>query len=272
MEKKRQHLLEMMEEYTKEDICIAFSGGIDSSLLLQLAKEAAGKHKTQVYAVTFDTVLHPRSDIKAAKCVAMEMDVSHVVISVNELENEEILNNPRNRCYLCKKSLFQQLQQFAESKNVQYVLDGTNADDLLQYRPGLQALSELGIVSPLALTGFTKTEVRKWAAQLGISVAERPSSPCLATRLPYGGRIEIPLLKKIEKGEGQLRELGFHNVRIRVHGDVTRIEVDKEAFLPLIEKQEEIIHTLKVLGFCYITLDLEGFRSGSMDEPLQKEG
>ena len=267
MEEKRRVLMEMLHNYARQDVCLAFSGGIDSSLLLRLCRDAAKEHGTRLYAVTFDTVLHPSVDRETASRVAAENDVFHEILEVNELEQQEIRLNPRNRCYLCKKNLFSKLLDFAQKKGVPSIIEGTNYDDLSQYRPGLKAVRELGIKSPLLEAGLTKAEIREWARDLGISVAERPSTPCLATRLPYGAEIDLDLLKRIGEGEAALRALGFWNVRIRVHGDILRLELDKDTFAKALEHQEAMMEILKKVGPRYITLDLEGFRSGSMDEP-----
>ena len=259
MEEKKQRLKELLDEYTKGNACLAFSGGIDSSLILKLAQEAADRHGTKLYAVTFDTVLHPKADREIASRVAKENHSIHEVISVDELKQEEIRFNPKNRCYLCKKSLFSGAHDAAT------VMEGTNQDDLKQYRPGIQAVKELGVKSPLMEAGFTKAEIRAYARELGISVAERPSSPCLATRLPYGTEIDMALLKRIGEGEEALRNLGLKNVRIRVHGEIARLEVDTASFPVILERKEEVLMILKKVGVPYLTLDLEGFRSGSMD-------
>ncbi len=270
MEAKRRLLKERLEEYAGEDVCLAFSGGIDSALLLSLCREAAEKRGTKLYAVTFDTVLHPGADLKIARQVAKELKVHHEVIRVDELSDERIRQNPKDRCYLCKRALFLALLAFAEEHGSCRVLEGTNAEDLHQYRPGIRAIRELGIKSPLLEAGFTKTEIRQWAAELGISVAERPSTPCLATRLPYGAPIDLSLLQRIGVGEEKLRAFGFQNVRIRVHGDLLRLEVDQKAFEKVIQEKENILPILKEVGVPYVTLDLMGFRSGSMDVEIDR--
>lgn len=267
-DEKKNYLYEKMKEYVQKDVCIAFSGGVDSSLLLVLAKKCA-KEQVEIYAVTFDTMLHPTCDMEIAKQVAEEAGAIHKVLSVNELEQEEIRFNPKNRCYLCKKTLFTRLWEYAKSLGIAQILEGTNEDDLHVYRPGLQAVRELGIKSPLAEAGFTKEEVRRLARELGISVAERPSAPCLATRLPYGEEIRMEVLEKIAQGEEYLKAAGFPTVRLRLHGDVARIEIPQADFQLFLEKREEIIEKLKETGFLYITLDMEGFRSGSMDEKIK---
>lgn len=261
----KTRLEQIMAEYAKEDICLAFSGGVDSSLLLKVAADATGKTGKAVYAVTFDSRLHPSCDLEIAARVAKELGGIHKVVSVNELEQEEIRFNPVNRCYLCKKKLFQSLKDYAKEMNIPYIMDGTNEDDLHVYRPGIKALRELGIISPLAELHITKVQVKELASWYGISVASRPSAPCMATRLPYGTEIDYDILNLIGKGEEFVSSLVKGNVRLRLHNDIVRIEVDQEAMGNLMEKSREIIAYLKELGFVYITMDLEGFRSGSMD-------
>lgn len=269
-EEKKKALYKQIEAYVQQDICIAFSGGVDSSLLLKIAKECEEKagNQVKIHAVTFDTMLHPSCDLKIAEKVAKEAGVLHKVIFVNELEQGEISFNPKNRCYLCKKALFQKLIEYADSVRASVILEGTNEDDLHVYRPGLQAVRELGILSPLAEAGFTKEEVRRLAGELGVSVSERPSTPCLATRLPYGEKIELEILARLARGEAFLRESGFPVVRLRLHGNIARIEIPRSDFADFLEKGERISKKLKEMGFPYITLDIEGFRSGSMDEIL----
>lgn len=274
IQEKEKRLAAVMDEYGKKLVCLAFSGGVDSSLLLKLACAAARRQGTKVWAVTFDTMLHPACDLENARKVAEEMDASHVVLLVDELEQEELRNNPVNRCYLCKRRLFLRLQEFAAQKGCSLLLDGTNADDLKEYRPGLAALKELGVKSPLAACGLTKKEVKALAEKYGISAASRPSAPCMATRLPYGASLDYDLLKRIEEGEEFLKKELFSegkpgNVRLRVHGDTARLETDAGQFAAVLAKREKIAKRLKELGFTYITLDLEGFRSGSMDAKVK---
>ncbi len=258
-------LKQMMDEYAKVPVCLAFSGGVDSSLLLKLACESGKKYGNPVYAVTFNTMLHPACDLDTAKRVADEMGAEHIVIQVDELQMEGMGDNPPERCYLCKKHLFTTLLYFAREKNITCILDGTNEDDMHVYRPGIRALKELGIISPLALCHITKKEVKELAAELSISVASRPSTPCMATRLPYGAKLDYEVLRKIEAGEEYLRTVFRGNVRLRLHRDTVRLELDPDQMTAAVEKRDEVCKRLKELGFCYITLDLEGFRSGSMD-------
>lgn len=267
---KADKLKRLMEDYGKDDVCVAFSGGVDSSLLLVMACEAAKKTGKKVYAITMDTVLHPKADLAIAKKVLSGTQAEHHVITLNELTIPELQNNPVNRCYLCKKELFHRIQEFARQKNVSIIIEGTNEDDLHVYRPGIQAIRELGIKSPLARCEMTKADVRVLAGKYGIPVANRPSAPCLATRLPYGTKIDFDLLKRIEKAEERVKELVPGNVRIRVHGDILRLETDEQVMPMLLENREKVLSCLKEVGCPYITFDLEGFRSGSMDVHVEK--
>ena len=269
---KRKALEQTIAELVKEDICLAFSGGVDSSLLLKVAADAAAKTGRNVYAVTFDSRLHPSCDLEIATKVAEELGGIHKVISVDELEQEEIRNNPVNRCYLCKRHLFQSLKNFAGTRGIRTIIDGTNEDDMHVYRPGIKALKELGIISPLAELHITKAEVKSLAVEYGISVASRPSTPCMATRLPYNTEINYETLERIAQGEAYLRETFSGNIRLRLHGDIVRIEMDAPAMPEVLEKRQQVITYLKNLGFLYITLDLEGFRSGSMDIHVSNQG
>ena len=224
----------------------------------------AAKEK-MVYAATVHTSLHPVQDADVAARVASELGASHLVVEIDELKDADIADNPTDRCYRCKKFLFSRLQKEAEALGVSVILEGSNADDTHVYRPGLRAVQELGIKSPLMELGLTKQEVRALAAEYGISVADRPSAPCLATRFPYGTRLSRERMQQVDEGEQFLRELGFYNVRIRAHGDTARIEVDRKDMEKLLERAEEAVEKIRGLGFSYVTLDLEGFRSGSMD-------
>lgn len=252
-------------------LCVSFSGGVDSSLLLKIACEEAKKLNNDIFAVTFATKLHPMEDIEVSKKICKEFNILHNIIYVNEFENINILNNPIDRCYYCKKYLFTKLVEFAKSKDIKNVIDGTNADDLKEYRPGILALKELEIISPLAELGITKSEVRTYAKKLNISVSNRPSTPCMATRLPYNTKIDFKTLKKLEDGENYIKNLGFEIIRLRLHNNIIRVEIKKDEFMKFLNCSEEIIKFLKGLGFKYITLDLEGFRSGSMDIDIKKE-
>ena len=265
MEAKLKALTARLDEYTQADCALAFSGGIDSSLLLKLLCQSAQKNGTTVYAVTFLGSLHPKADLAIAKQVAEECGAPLVQLTMDELSNPLLQNNPTDRCYICKRYLFQTLKDWAQARGIRAVIEGTNEDDLHVYRPGIRAVRELGILSPLAELGITKAEIRAMARELGISVAERPSSPCMATRLPYGTQLRPEVLQRIEDGESYLHRQGFAAMRLRLHGDVVRLELPLADFPRFLEQREQIVQQLHDLGFVYLTLDLEGLRSGSMD-------
>lgn len=267
---KREQLIRRMAQYAGQDVMVAFSGGVDSSLLLKLAHEAAQKTGKEVYAVTMQTRLHPAREIEEAKRVCEEIGAVHIVIAVDELEEAGIMNNPVERCYLCKRHLFLKMKERASDLGINVILEGTNEDDLHVYRPGIKALRELQIISPLAQAGLTKADVRKMACEYGISVSSKPATPCLATRFPYGTELTYEKMAQVEKGETFLKEMGLHNVRVRAHDKLARIEIDESTFDEFLTHKKEIIDYLKNLGFVYITLDLEGFRSGSMDVDINE--
>lgn len=258
-----------------DNIAVAYSGGVDSTLILRLILEAAAGNPVRVYAVTARTALHPLGEWQEARQTAEKLGAVHRLIDVDELQEAGIEDNPVNRCYLCKKTMFSKIKASILSEaplsERTLFLDGTNADDLKEYRPGLKALAELGIVSPLAVAGLTKPEVRQMAGEYGLASAQKPSAACLITRLPYGQKVDYGTLRRIDDGEKYIRSLGFRNVRLRCHGNIARLEVDGEALpeLARLENREAVIKYLKGLGFGYITLDLEGFRSGSMDVCLK---
>lgn len=269
-EEKLESLLSLMKKYAEEDIIVAFSGGVDSSIILKAACMAASQSGKKVYAVTMHTTLHPSADIEISKKVADELGAEHTMIYADEIENAGIKNNPVDRCYLCKKYLFNEIKKKAEELGVRYILEGTNEDDLHVYRPGIKAVKELGIMSPLAECKITKKEVRFFAEKYGISVSDRPSAPCLATRFPYNTPISYENMKKVEKGEEFIKTFGVYNIRLRIHNNIARIEIDEKYMMKIIEHKKEIIEYLKNLGYDYVTMDLEGFRSGSMDIFLSK--
>lgn len=266
---KKEKFVKKMQEYAGQDVMVAFSGGVDSSLLLKTACDMAGGRGTQVYAVTVQTMLHPVGEIEEAKRICQGMKAGHIVIATDELKEAGIMDNPPDRCYLCKRHLFTKIKEKAAELGISIILEGTNEDDLHVYRPGIRALRELGIISPLAEAALTKAEVRKLALAYGIETASKPSMPCLATRFPYGTALSYRDMEQVERGEAYLRSLGLNNVRIRVHGTVARVEVDEGAFGEVIKRKDEVVSCLKGLGYVYVTLDLEGFRSGSMDVGLE---
>ena len=269
-EEKTQKLQEQMLVYAQGDMLVAFSGGVDSSLILKLAVQAATKIGHKVYGIMVHTMLHPMGEVEDARVTAEQIGAEFRVLEIDELKGADILDNPVDRCYRCKKYLFRNLIEEGKKLGVSVMMEGTNEDDLHVYRPGLRAIRELGIHSPLAEAGMTKAEVRRLAGELGVSVSNKPSMPCLATRFPYGTRISYETMRKVDEGEAFIRSLGFYNVRLRIHNDVARIEVDVNEMPHLLEHCEQIVAKLKNLGYDYITVDLEGFRSGSMDLHVKK--
>ena len=249
-------------DLAQDGAALAFSGGVDSTLLLALLARTEGR----VFAVTFSTPWQPAHDIDNARKLAETLGVLHRVIFVDLTTDPRLQHNPRNRCYLCKKVLFGELRRFADREKLPHLIDGTNADDLNEHRPGLLALQELNVISPLAELGIGKSEVRRRASELSLTVSDRPAAPCLATRFPYGTELTGELLRRVELGEQLLRELGFASLRLRLHENVARIELPPHDFAEAMRLQKKITAGLKSLGCKYITLDLEGLRSGSMDE------
>ena len=274
---KKKALLSYIDDLSQKNIALAFSGGVDSSLLLKLCCDAVkerrkepgkdqSRQQPKVYAITVHSRLHPPSDLEYARLVAKETRADeHIILYTDELKDAGILHNPHNRCYLCKKFLLGKLVEKARQLEAVHVLEGTNEDDTHLYRPGIKAVKELGIISPLARYHLTKDEIRRLAAEYGISVSDRPSTPCMATRFPYGTKLSYDMMQKTASGEEWLRKQGFHNVRLRIHGNIARIEVDQEDMNSLLNQKENVINELSKYGFDYITLDLAGFRSGSMD-------
>ena len=271
METKNKYLAlkAFLSELLKEDVAVAFSGGVDSALLLHLCRDAALQHGTRVHAFTVHSEMHPLADIDSARKSAVDAGVGHTVLAVDELEEAGIRNNPVDRCYRCKFTLFNRIRREAAAMGINQVIEGTNEDDLHVYRPGIKALNELGIISPLAHFHITKEEVREIAAVLGIKVAKRPSSPCMATRFPYGTALTYEYMRRVDEAETWLRSLGLGNVRVRVHGDIARVETDVDDFDRIMQMRSTVVDELKKKGFPYVTLDLEGFRSGSMDINLK---
>ncbi len=256
MQEKFSKLKEILKNLDTRGICLAFSGGIDSTVLLFLCKDL------NLTAVTFKSVFQTEKEILETTKLCNLYEVPQKIIEYHPLENEIIRNNPKDRCYHCKKLFFSKLKDFAGSR---CIIDGTNADDLKVYRPGLKALKELDIISPLAESGITKIEIREFAKQNGIKTFDKPSTPCLATRFPYGTQLTEDLIKSVDEGEKFLKKTGFSSFRLRRHSDIARIEILPEEFGLCIKMKESITARLKELGFKYITLDIEGLRSGSMD-------
>lgn len=244
---------------------LAYSGGVDSSLLLRAASEVLGPH---LIAVTAVSETYPPLELAAAKEFASSLGVTHRILRTEELGMEEFARNSPERCYFCKRELFGKLRQIADTEGIQFILDGSNTDDLKDHRPGRRAAQEFSVRSPLMEAGLSKSEVRELAHALNLSVWDKPSLACLSSRIPYGTRITPEILQTIQTAEDHLRVLGFRQVRVRHHGDTARIEIDPEDFGRLLsgDMARRITSGLKQSGFTYVCLDLEGYRTGSMNE------
>jgi uncharacterized protein len=248
-------------------VVVAFSGGVDSTLLLAAAQEALGP---QVLAVTALSPTYPAMELSQAKALAQHLNVRHVVIRTDECEQTDFRANPPNRCYFCKKELFVALKEIATREGLRYVVDGSNADDLGDFRPGRIAAKELGVQSPFVELGLGKKEIRLMAKALGLSNWNQPSQACLASRIPYGEEITLAKLDRVAHAEQVVRSLGFREVRVRDHGTVARIEVSADELERALEfgTRGRIVAGCEEAGYTYVCLDLEGYRSGAMNEAL----
>jgi len=245
-------------------VLVAFSGGVDSTLLLKAAADALLPGK--VLAVTVDGPIYPPGEAAEAGRLADSIGVRHMVVANTALGNPVFQKNPPDRCYHCKKELYANLQKLADRQGLRQVVDGVNADDAGDYRPGLKAGKEMGVRSPLQEAGFSKVEIRKWSAYLGLPTADKPASPCLATRFPYGAGITAEKLARVAAAEDFLHKMGFLLVRVRDHGDLARVETPSGQLSLALERAGEISGRLKELGYVYVSLDLQGYRTGSMNE------
>lgn len=251
-----------------ESVAVAFSGGADSALLLATCRETLGN---EVLAVTASSSLYPRSFIERASRVCRSMGVEHVIIESNELKDPGFVANPPERCYLCKRELYGEIARIARGRGLRFVVDGTQADDVADYRPGMRAAEELGIKSPLLEAGLEKREIRILARKLDLETWDVPAGPCLASRVPYGQPIIPEKLEAIEKAETFLEDLGFRDLRVRyLENRTARIEVSPGQIPTLFADgvRKRVIDELKGMGFLYVTIDMEGYRTGSMNAAL----
>ncbi len=249
-------------------LAVAFSGGTDSSFLLYTASRILGKN---VLAVTASSLSFPHRELTESEAFCREHSIAQVIFPSDELNIEGFRQNPTNRCYLCKRELFTQIMEIARQNGITTVAEGSNLDDTGDYRPGLKAVAELGIRSPLREAELTKREIRTLSRQLGLSTWNKPSFACLASRFVYGETIDEEKLKMVDKAEQLLLDLGFTQVRVRVHGKLARIEVLPQEFEKLLAERTTVDGQLKDFGFTYVTMDLLGYRSGSMNEVLRRD-
>jgi len=250
-------------------VVIAFSGGVDSTFLIKVAYEVLGKN---VVAVTAASSTYPKTELEEAKRLARLMSVRHIIVNSRETEAENFKRNPPDRCYYCKRELFSKLKEIAQKEGIKYILDGTNYDDLVDFRPGMKAMKELGIISPLQEAKLTKEDIRELSKKMNLDTWDKPSCACLASRFPYGVRITKERLDRVEKAEAVIRGLGVRQLRVRYHNEIARIEVDKKDMQVLLHHSDSIVKKFKELGFIYVTLDMEGYRTGSLNEVLRDEG
>lgn len=246
---------------------VAFSGGVDSTLVAKVARDELGD---RALAVTIASPLFPKDELRGARSAARAIGIAHVVVRTDPLEDQGFSGNPPDRCYICKLAGLGEVRRVAHERSLDHVLDGSNADDEAAYRPGSRAKSELGVRSPLSEAGLGKDDVLRISRRLRLPTRYKDPSPCLATRVPYGDRLTPELLGKIERAEAYLMRKGFRLVRVRAHRDVARIEVSKDQVRALAQPRvrESVVRRLKSIGFAYVTIDMEGYRTGSMDEVL----
>jgi uncharacterized protein len=249
---------------------IAFSGGVDSTFLVKVAHEVLGD---KMLAITATSSTYPERELQEAIKYAKDMGVKHLIISSEELDIEGFASNPKNRCYYCKKELFTKINAIAKENGVGYVFDGSNVDDDGDYRPGMQAARELEVVSPLKEAKLTKQEVRELSKELNLPTWNKPAFACLSSRFPYGNKITAPKLKMVEQAEQFLLDLGIRQVRVRHHEQIARIEVSPEERVKFfdVKVMDKIGEKFKEIGYTYVTLDILGYRTGSMNEVLTEE-
>lgn len=261
--------MDQLKDYLKSlgSVAVAFSSGVDSTFLLKVAHDVLGE---KVIAVTAQSCSFPKRELEEAKAFCEKEGIRHIICDSEELEIEGFCDNPKNRCYLCKRELFEKILALAKENGLAYVAEGSNMDDMGDYRPGMQAIAELEIKSPLRHAGMTKADIRVLSKEMGLPTWEKQSFACLSSRFVYGERITKEKLSMVDRAEQLLLDYGFRQLRVRIHGKIARIEVMPDEFEKLIQPdiRETVYTKLKEYGFDYVTMDLQGYRTGSMNETL----
>jgi uncharacterized protein len=248
-----------------ESVVVAYSGGVDSTLLLKVVHDELGD---AAIAVTADSPSLPRHELQAAQAIAASLGARHICLATDELSDADYVANSPERCYFCKGRIGDALIAYARANGYRVVIDGNNADDAGDHRPGRRAAQERGLRSPLQEAGLTKSEIRAWARELGLPNWDKPAAACLSSRIPYGTPVSVEALSQIERAESYLHEQGLRQLRVRHHGPVARLELDAADFPRALECRQAIVTALREIGFAYVALDLSGFRSGSMNEVI----